>query len=48
MYVCISPFTMHAALSGDAPVKPTCHIFVKDKGNQEIMFPELPQHQEFP
>jgi hypothetical protein len=35
------------ALSGDV-IKPTCHIFVSDKGHQEIMFPELPQHQEFP
>lgn len=32
----------------DPIVKPTCHIFVKDKGNQEIMFPELPQYEEFP
>jgi hypothetical protein len=29
-------------------VKPTCHIFVKDKGDQEIMFPDLPQHDGFP
>ena len=35
------------ALSGNA-VKPTCHIFVADKGNQEVMFPELPQHDGFP
>eukprot|EP00591_Stephanopyxis_turris_P006809 CAMPEP_0195516548 /NCGR_PEP_ID=MMETSP0794_2-20130614/7627_1 /TAXON_ID=515487 /ORGANISM="Stephanopyxis turris, Strain CCMP 815" /LENGTH=129 /DNA_ID=CAMNT_0040645169 /DNA_START=86 /DNA_END=475 /DNA_ORIENTATION=- len=35
------------ALSGDA-VKPTCHIFVADKGNQPILFPELPQHDYFP
>ena len=35
------------ALSGDV-VKPTCHIFVKDKGNQDVMFPDLPQHAEFP
>ena len=34
-------------LSGDV-VKPTCHIFVADKGNQDIMFPELPQHDAFP
>lgn len=35
------------ALSGEV-VKPTCHIFVADKGNQDIMFPELPQHDAFP
>lgn len=35
------------ALSGDV-VKPTCHIFCADKGNQPLMFPELPQHDEFP
>jgi hypothetical protein len=29
-------------------VKPTCHIFVADKGDQEIMFPDLPQHDGFP
>jgi hypothetical protein len=32
----------------DPVVKPTCHIFVADKGNQDIMFPELPQHDGFP
>jgi len=32
----------------DPLVKPTCHIFVKHKGNQPVMFPELPQHDEFP
>lgn len=32
----------------DPRVAPTCHIFVKDKGNQPVMFPELPQHDEFP
>jgi hypothetical protein len=32
----------------DPVVKPTCHIFVAHKGNQEVMFPELPQHDEFP
>lgn len=32
----------------DPVVKPTCHIFVADKGNQEIMFPDLPQHDHFP
>jgi hypothetical protein len=36
------------ALSGDTPIKPTMHIFVGDKGNQDIMFPELPQHKGFP
>jgi hypothetical protein len=35
------------ALSGDV-VMPTCHIFVKDKGNQEIMFPDLPQYDTLP
>ena len=35
------------ALEGDV-VKPTCHIFVADKGNQDVMFPELPQHDGFP
>mmetsp|Transcript_114459 Transcript_114459/g.171154 ORF Transcript_114459/g.171154 Transcript_114459/m.171154 type:complete len:128 (-) Transcript_114459:166-549(-) len=35
------------ALSGD-PVKPTMHIFVADKGNQDIMFADLPQHDGFP
>ena len=35
------------ALSGDT-VKPTCHIFVKDKGNQDVMFSDLPQHDAFP
>jgi hypothetical protein len=35
------------ALSGDV-VKPTCHIFCANKGNQPLMFPELPQHDEFP
>uniref|UniRef100_A0A7S3P825 CENP-V/GFA domain-containing protein n=1 Tax=Amphora coffeiformis TaxID=265554 RepID=A0A7S3P825_9STRA len=29
-------------------VPPTCHIFVKDKGEQPVMFPELPQHDAFP
>mmetsp|Transcript_12620 Transcript_12620/g.18894 ORF Transcript_12620/g.18894 Transcript_12620/m.18894 type:complete len:129 (+) Transcript_12620:77-463(+) len=29
-------------------IKPTCHIFVKDKGSQDVMFPELPQHNAFP
>jgi hypothetical protein len=32
----------------DPVVKPTCHIFVADKGNQYLMFPELPQHDGFP
>ena len=32
----------------DPVVAPTCHIFVADKGNQPIMFPELPQHDGFP
>jgi hypothetical protein len=36
------------ALEGDTVVQPTCHIFVKDRGDQAIMFPELPQHDEFP
>ncbi|KAL3904366.1 MAG: hypothetical protein SGARI_004952 [Bacillariaceae sp.] len=35
------------ALSGEV-VKPTCHIFVADKGDQEVMFPELPQHDAMP
>ena len=49
-YKQIGPDTLVAplgALSGDV-VKPTCHIFVKDKGNQGIMFDDLPQHDEFP
>jgi hypothetical protein len=29
-------------------IKPTCHIFVKDKGEQDVMFPDLPQHDAFP
>lgn len=29
-------------------IKPTCHIFVKDKGSQDVMFPDLPQHDAFP
>ena len=34
---------------GDAgAIKPTCHIFVADKGDQDVMFPNLPQHDEFP
>ena len=34
---------------GDAgAIKPTCHIFVADKGDQDVMFPHLPQHDEFP
>lgn len=36
------------ALVGGSSVKPTCHIFVADKGDQDIMFPELPQHDAFP
>mmetsp|Transcript_55617 Transcript_55617/g.134827 ORF Transcript_55617/g.134827 Transcript_55617/m.134827 type:complete len:130 (+) Transcript_55617:152-541(+) len=32
----------------DPVVKPTCHIFVADKGNQDVMFPDLPQHDAFP
>ena len=32
----------------DPVVKPTCHIFVADRGNQAIPFPELPQHDGFP
>ena len=35
------------ALSGDV-VKPTCHIFVKDKGHQDIMFDTLPKHDAMP
>lgn len=34
-------------LSGDV-VKPSCHIFCADKGNQAVMFPDLPQHDGFP
>ncbi|GAX23013.1 hypothetical protein FisN_15Hh089 [Fistulifera solaris] len=36
------------ALEGGPTVKPTCHIFVADKGDQDVMFPELPQHDAFP
>ena len=36
------------ALTGGPVVKPTCHIFVADKGDQAVMFPELPQHDAFP
>lgn len=36
------------ALEGGPVVKPTCHIFVADKGDQEVMFSELPQHDAFP
>ena len=36
------------ALKGGPAVKPTCHIFVADKGEQAVMFPELPQHDAFP
>ena len=32
----------------DPVVKPTCHIMVAHRGNQEIMFPELTQYDEFP
>jgi hypothetical protein len=32
----------------DPVVKPSCHIFVAHRGNQAIMFPELPQYDEFP
>lgn len=37
------------ALSGTV-VKPTCHIFVADKGNQSCFegVADLPQHDEFP
>jgi hypothetical protein len=35
------------AMTGDV-VKPTCHIFVADRGNQEVFFPDLPQHDGFP
>ena len=35
------------ALSGEV-VKPTCHIFVADKGHQDVMFPELTQHEGMP
>mmetsp|Transcript_6231 Transcript_6231/g.10741 ORF Transcript_6231/g.10741 Transcript_6231/m.10741 type:complete len:131 (+) Transcript_6231:48-440(+) len=35
------------ALSGDR-IKPTCHIFVGEKGHQEVMFPELAQHEGWP
>lgn len=36
------------ALTGGPVVKPSCHIFVADKGDQVVMFPELPQHDAFP
>lgn len=36
------------ALEGGPVIKPTCHIFSKHKGDQDIMFPELVQHDEFP
>lgn len=36
------------AMSGDEPVKPTCHIFTEEKGSQQIMFPDLDQHDQFP
>ncbi|CAB9500026.1 Glutathione-dependent formaldehyde-activating [Seminavis robusta] len=37
------------ALKGEGEtVKPTCHIFVADKGHQDIMFDTLPQHDAFP
>lgn len=42
-----APVAPLGALSGEV-VKPTCHIFVADKGNQEVMFPELTQHDGFP
>jgi hypothetical protein len=32
----------------DPVVKPTCHIFVADKGLGDVCFPELPQHDAFP
>eukprot|EP00187_Rhodella_violacea_P009923 CAMPEP_0174888662 /NCGR_PEP_ID=MMETSP0167-20121228/3947_1 /TAXON_ID=38298 /ORGANISM="Rhodella maculata, Strain CCMP736" /LENGTH=128 /DNA_ID=CAMNT_0016125761 /DNA_START=41 /DNA_END=427 /DNA_ORIENTATION=- len=32
----------------EPPVEPTCHIFVKDKGEQKVMFADLPQHAAFP
>jgi hypothetical protein len=32
----------------DPVVAPTCHIYVASRGNQAIMFPELPQYDEFP
>ena len=32
----------------DLVVKPVCHIFVAHRDNQEIMFLELPQHDEVP
>jgi len=36
------------ALEGGPVVKATCHIFCADKGDQDVMFPELPQHDAFP
>ncbi len=36
------------ALKGGPVIKPTCHIFAADKGDQDVMFPELPQHDAFP
>lgn len=32
---------------GGASVKPTCHIFVGSKGDTDLSFPELPQHDAF-
>ena len=49
-YKAIDGKTMVAPLGclcGDV-VKPTCHIFCADKGNQDVMFDELPQHDAFP
>mmetsp|Transcript_8677 Transcript_8677/g.19472 ORF Transcript_8677/g.19472 Transcript_8677/m.19472 type:complete len:134 (-) Transcript_8677:130-531(-) len=36
------------AMKGAPMIKPSCHIFVSDKGDQDVMFPELPQHDAFP
>ena len=36
------------ALEGAEAVKPTCCIFVKHRGDQEVFTPDLPQHDEFP
>uniref|UniRef100_A0A7R9ZLI3 CENP-V/GFA domain-containing protein n=1 Tax=Craspedostauros australis TaxID=1486917 RepID=A0A7R9ZLI3_9STRA len=35
------------SLSGEA-IKPTCNIFVADKGSHAVMAPDLPQHDGFP
>mmetsp|Transcript_4668 Transcript_4668/g.7775 ORF Transcript_4668/g.7775 Transcript_4668/m.7775 type:complete len:132 (+) Transcript_4668:93-488(+) len=36
------------ALEGGPAINPTCHIFCADKGDNNIPFPDLPQHDGFP